>query len=82
MVEVASLPDDELAILLDVVRFLKQQRSAATAGDIRQAARQRAAALRAMPRDQLAAQFRAVGERIRDQAVIGGTAIEGDWEGD
>lgn len=82
VVEVASLPDDDLAILLDVVAFLKQQRSMETAADIRRAARQRAVALRAVPRDQLVAQFRAVGERIRGQAVVGDTAIEGDWEGD
>lgn len=82
VVEVASLPDDDLAIVVDVVAFLKQQRSAETAADIRRAARQRAAALRAQPRDQLAAQLIEVGERIRSQAVASGTAIDGDWEGD
>ncbi len=83
VVEVANLPDDDLAILLDVVAFLKQQRvSEMTADDIRQAARRRAVVLRGAPRDQLAAQFREVGERIRSQAVAAGTAVEGDWEGD
>lgn len=82
VVEVASLPDDDLAIVLDVVAFLKLQRSAETAADIRRAARQRAQALHAMPRDQLAAQLREVGERIRSQAVASGTAFDGDWEGD
>lgn len=82
VVEVANLPDDDLAIVLDVVAFLKQQRSAETTADIRRAARQRAAALRASPRDQLAVQLRDVGERIRGQVVASGTAIEGDWEGD
>jgi hypothetical protein len=82
VVEVANLPDDDLAIVLDVVAFLRQQRSAETAADIRRAARQRAKALRALPRDQLAAQLREVGERMRSQAVASGMAIEGDWEGD
>mgnify|MGYP001770377999 CR=1 FL=1 len=82
VVEVANLPDDDLAIVLDVVAFLKQQRSAETTADIRRAARQRAAALRASPRDQLAVQLRDVGERIRGQVVASGMAIEGDWEGD
>ncbi len=82
VVEVANLPDDDLAIVLDVVAFLRQQRSAEAAADIRRAARQRATALRAQPRDQLAAQLREVGERIRGQAVAAGTAIDGDWEGD
>jgi len=82
VVEVANLPDDDLAIVLDVVAFLKQQRSAESTADIRRAARQRAAALRALPRDQIAAQLREVGERIRSQAVANSMAFDGDWEGD
>ncbi len=82
VVEVASLPDDDLAIVLDVVAFLKQQRSIASAAEVRRSARQRAAALCALPRDQLAVQLREVGEKIRGQAVASGMAIEGDWEGD
>ena len=82
VVEVANLPDDDLAILLDVVALLKQQRTTEMTADIRQAARQRALALRSIPRDRLAAQFREVGERIRSQAVASGTAIDGDWQGD
>lgn len=82
VVEVANLPDDDLAILLDVVAFLKQQRTGEMTVDIRRAARQRALALRSLPRDQLAAQFRQVGERIRSQAVANGMDIDGDWEGD
>lgn len=82
VVEVASLPDEDLAIVLDVVELLKQQRSAEAAADIRRAARDRAVALRALPRDQLAAQLRDVGERIHKHIVAGGMAIEGDWEGD
>lgn len=82
VVEVASLPDDDLAIVLHVVAFLKQQRSTEATADIRRAARQHAKALRTLPRDQLAAQLREVGERIRNQAIASGAAIEGDWEGD
>ncbi|GIK76060.1 MAG: hypothetical protein BroJett021_50480 [Chloroflexota bacterium] len=82
VVEVASLPDDDLAIVLDVVAFLKRQRAAQAAADIRQAARQRAVALRTLPREELATQLRAVGETIRRQAIAANTAIEGDWEGD
>lgn len=82
VVEVANLPDDDLAILLEIVALLKQQRASEVTTNIRQAARQRALTLRAAPRDQLAAQFRVVGERIRSQAIAGGTAVEGDWEGD
>ena len=82
VVEVANLPDDDLAILLDVVALLKQQRTTEMTTDIRQAARQRALVLRSIPRDRLAEQFREVGERIRSQAVASGTAIDGDWQGD
>ena len=82
VVEVASLPDDDLAILLDIVALLKQQRATGTVADIRRTARQHVMALRNMSPDQLVTQFRAVGEKIRNQAVTSGTAIEGDWEGD
>ncbi len=82
VVEVASLPDDDLAILLDIVTLLKQQRATETVADIRRAAHQRVMALRNLSPDQLVTQFRAVGEKIRSQAVASGTAIEGDWEGD
>ena len=67
---------------MDIVALLKQQRANATTTDIHRAARQRAVALQEMPRGQLAAQFREVGERIRSQVVAEGTAVEGDWEGD
>lgn len=82
VLEIATLPDDDLAILLDIVALLKQQRAKATAADIRRTARQRVATLQNMPREQLAAQFQEVGERIRSQAIAGETAVEGDWEGD
>lgn len=82
VVEIATLPDDDLAILLDIVALLKQQRSKATAADIRRTARQRVATLQNMPREQLAAQFQEVGERIRSQAVASGMALDGDWESD
>jgi hypothetical protein len=82
VVEVANLPDDDLAILLDVVALLKQQRANEMTADIRRAARRRAMDLRGLPRDQLAAQLREVGERIRSQAIVNGTAIDGDWHGD
>jgi len=73
VIEIANLPDDDLAILLDVVAFLKQQRSAVTPSEIRRAARQR---------DQLVAQFRQVGSSIQSQVIASDTAVEGDWEGD
>ena len=82
VIEIANLPDDDLAILLDVVAFLKQQRSAVTPSEIRRAARQRAVALKGMPRDQLVAQFRQVGSSIQSQVIASDTAVEGDWEGD
>lgn len=82
VVEVASLTDDDLAILLEIVAFLKQQKSSETVADIRRSARQRAAALRDTQRSQLAAQLREVGEKIRGQVIANGMAVEGDWKGD
>ena len=64
VVEVANLPDDDLAILLDVVALLKQQRTNELTADIRRAARRRAMEFRGLPRDQLAAQLREVGEQL------------------
>ena len=81
VVEIANLPDDELAILLDIVAFLKQQRAESTV-DVRRAARERAMTLKNKPRKQLVSQFREVGEKIRGQVVASGTAVAGDWEGD
>lgn len=82
VVEVAGLPDDDLAIVLDIVALLKQQKTTDAVADIRIAARQRATTLRAMSRDQLATQYREIGEKIRGQAIAEGTAIEENWEGD
>jgi len=89
IVEIASLPDDDLAIVVEIVNYLKQQRQAVagsatppSAAEIRTQARQRANLLRAMPRQALVTQFQALSERILAQAMAQGTAIDGDWARD
>lgn len=53
-----------------------------SAAEIREEARKRARLLPDVPRDQLVARFVEVGEQIRQEAIVKGTVIEGDWTGD
>lgn len=82
VIEVANLSDEELTAVLSLVQRLKEERPQKTAAEIRRVARQRAVALRDVPREQLAAEFRELMEQVRAQVIADGTAIDGDWEGD
>lgn len=80
MIEIASLPNEDLVVLLDVMATLKKQRVAAEAEEILQAAFKRADLLRDVPRAELAAQFNTIREQIRTEAIEQGTVIDGDWD--
>ena len=87
VVEVASLPEDELPLVIEFLDYLKLQRqvsiaSRPPAAQIRTEAKRRALALKGVPRGELVARFEKVVESIRAEALAQGTAIEGDWEGD
>ncbi len=81
VVEVASLPEDDLPLVIEFLDYLKQQRQAAhipqpSAADIRLEARRRAIALKDVPRSARVARFERVVESIRAQAIAQGTAAE------
>lgn len=68
-----------MLILRDKSRTERKRR---TAVGILANAKKRAALLRDVPRDQVAARFSQLAEEIRQTAVANGTAIDGDWTGD
>lgn len=84
--DLGSLPAEDLALVAAFVSYLKQRQRPTTprpsAAHIRAEAQRRAAALDAVPRADLVAQFQALSEEVRQQAIAQGTAIEGDWERD
>jgi hypothetical protein len=87
VIEVASLSEEDLALVIEFVDYLKQRRVAPLEGrlsatEIRLEARRRARELNNVPRQELVARFKELTERIRTQAIGSGTAIEGDWQGD
>ena len=87
VIEVASLPEEDLPLIVEFMNYLKQRRRAATerklsAAEIRGEARRRASALKDVPRQDLVARFKELSESIRAQAVAQGTAFEGDWQRD
>ena len=83
VLEVAALPVNELQLVLEYVAHLKDQREEPAAqrslvAELRAAARQHAAVLKAMPRAVVASQLGDTIERIRGQAIANGTALDGN----
>lgn len=86
VIEVAQLPDQDLRLVVQFVRELKQRPTVPVVGSsvaaIRAEAKRLAAEMGDMPRAEAMTEFRATIERIRRQAIADGAAIEGDWSGD
>ncbi len=86
VIEVALLPDPDLARVMDFVRHLKDERMVAeqqaAAADIWDEAERIASEMSQLSRDEIMVRFRETLERIRTQAIAEGTAIDGDWHGD
>ena len=87
VIEVATLPEEDLPLIVEFMSYLKQRRHAATgrklsAAEIRAEARRRASTLKDVPRQDLVARFKELSESIRAQAMSQGTAFEGDWQRD
>ena len=84
MIEVASLPENDLVLVLEVVADLKRAKAErrAQAAEVVAHARARAAELSSLPREQLFAQLEAALEDIRAEAIALGMAHDGDWVGD
>ena len=86
MVEVIKLPDPELLALLEVIEALKRAKTqtdrAARVAWITTEAKRRAEQLRSLPREEVIAAFRVTSERMRQQALESGTAVNDDWTGE
>ena len=86
MVEVIKLPDPDLLALLEVIEALKRDKAqvdrAARVAWITTEAKRRAEQLRSLPREQVMAEFRVTSEKIRQQALANGTAVDDDWTGE
>ena len=85
--KLAKLPEQDLQLVLELVDYLEEQHPSASARSmapaaLRAEARRRAALLKDVPREQLVARFVALGDEIRREAILKGTAIDGDWVGD
>ena len=87
--ELAHLPEEDVPLVIEFMSALRQrwagsaraERGRVTA-ELVARARQQAAALQDVPREQLAARFVALTEDIRARVISQGTAIDGDWRGD
>jgi len=86
VIDVASLPEEDLSLIVEFVSYLKQRRSTPgrklSAAEMRAEARRRASALKDVPRHKLVARFEELTEAIRSEAMAKGAAIEGDWQRD
>jgi len=87
VVQVASLPEEDLPLVIEFVDYLRQRRLSPTerrlsAAEMRAEARRRASALKDVPRHKLVARFEELTEAIRSEAMAKGAAIEGDWQRD
>ena len=85
--ELATLPEEDLPLVVEFVEYLKHQRRAPpqrrwSVAEIRSEARRRATQLGALPRAEIVARFQELAEAIRQEAVTGGSAVEGDWQSD
>ena len=83
VIEVAQLPENELLVVIEMVDMLKKQRAhpnRETAAEIVARAKVRAADTSGLPRTELMRQFGDTLEEIRAEAVVKGTAIEGELE--
>jgi len=83
MMGLATLPEKDLAVVVEVISDL-QIHSARSAADIVTRARQRASEMKNLPREEVFKQLRLAMDAIRAQAIAQGTAIdhEEEWRGD
>ena len=89
VVELAELPDADLASVVEFVAELKRHNlrpqsssTSSTANEILALARARVEEMRTLPREQIMQRFNAAVEHIRAEAIANGTAITGEYYGD
>lgn len=85
VIEVAQLPENELLAVIELVNDLKKQRARPNreaAVQMVARAKQRAAELSHLSREEVMQQFGNTLDAIRAEAIAKGTALEGELEGD
>jgi hypothetical protein len=80
--KLSQLSAEEVSGVLAFLSSTKPAPVPRTPAEICELAKKRAALLRDVPREQVAARFTELAEEIRQEAVTKGTAIDGDWTGD
>ncbi len=83
VIEVAQLPEKELLIVIEMVDTLKKQHARPNrelAAEIVARAKARAAEMSHLSHEEVVQRFTDAMERIREDAIAKGTAIEGEWE--
>lgn len=84
--DLVNLTESDLILVATFVDYLKQQptvsASPMSASALLREVQRRAAALAHVPRATIVTHFQQVAEEIRQQAIMKGTAIVGDWEHD
>ena len=85
--EMTTLPEEDLPLVVEFVEYLKRQRGTPpkrrlTVAEVRSEARRRAGQLGALPRSEIVTRFQEIADAIRQEAVTGGTAVDGDWQSD
>lgn len=82
--KLSQLSAEEVSGVLTIVDYLSPAETSSpwTPAEILAVAKKRAALLRDVPREQVAARFSQLAEEIRQEAIAKGTAIDGDWTGD
>jgi GTPase involved in cell partitioning and DNA repair len=85
VIEVAQLQDKELLIVIEMVDTLKKQRARPNkelAAEIVAKAKARAEEMKHLSHEEVVQRFTDVMDRIREEAIANGTAIDGELEGD
>jgi hypothetical protein len=87
VIEVASLPERDLLVVLEVIADLKHHMQTkverrARDAEILTRAKQRSKELKHLPREEIMTRFNTATERIREQAIAQGTGLDEYWEND
>jgi hypothetical protein len=85
--ELTSLPEEDIPLVVEFVDYLKYRRRKKLApqrlvAEIREEAKERARLLDQVPREEIVRRFEEVGEQIRQDAILRGVAVDGDWTDD
>lgn len=83
--KLSQLSAEEVSGVLEILEHLSPVETPGrtrTAAEVCALAKRRAALLREVPREQVAARFTELAEEIRQEAMAKGAAFDGDWTGD